>query len=144
MGQDNYAKWEFYVYMATDVPADAAYCWTLAAFILTLEKSELKIWMHIKHCVSSAKAIPIPGTQKWIVLMQQHLMLKIFVGDAWLAPQIFFENFCSEFFKTTLQDVFNMPNTFYVVFQAWKKNVVFMSSISVANRECWSRVAVIS
>ena len=30
-------------------------------------------------------------------LMQLHLMLKIFVGDAWLAPWIFFENFYSEF-----------------------------------------------
>ena len=45
--------------------------------------------------------------------MQLHLMLKIFVGDAWLASWIFFENFCSEFFKTTLQDVNNMPCTFY-------------------------------
>ena len=32
------------------------------------------------------------------MLMQLHLMLKIFVGDAWLAPWIFFENFCSKFF----------------------------------------------
>ena len=29
--------------VSTDVTADAAFCWTLAAFILTLEKSEPKI-----------------------------------------------------------------------------------------------------
>ena len=38
-------------------------CWCCflldTAFILTLEKSEPKIWIHIKHCVSSAKAIPV-------------------------------------------------------------------------------------
>ena len=44
--------------------------------------------------------------------MQQHLMLKIFLSDAWLAPWIFFDNFCSEFFGTILQDVYNMPNPF--------------------------------
>ena len=59
MGHENYAQLKFYVYVSTDVTADAASCWTLAAFILTLEKSEPKIWMHIKHCLSSAKEIPI-------------------------------------------------------------------------------------
>ena len=49
--------------------------------------------------------------------MQLRLMLKIFVVDAWLAPWICFENFCSEFFKTSLQDVYNMPDTFYLVIQ---------------------------
>ena len=49
--------------------------------------------------------------------MQLHLMLKIFVGDAWLAPWIFFEGFCLEFFKMTLQDVYNMPHMFYLVIQ---------------------------
>ena len=43
MGHENYAKCKFYVYVSTDVTADAASCWTLAAFILTLEKSEPKI-----------------------------------------------------------------------------------------------------
>ena len=47
--------------------------------------------------------------------MQLHLMLKIFVSDAWLAPWIFFENFCSELFETTLQDVYNIPNPLYLV-----------------------------
>ena len=59
IGQQNYAQCKFNVYMPTDVAADAASCSKLAAFILTLEKSEPKIWMHIKHCFSSAKAIPI-------------------------------------------------------------------------------------
>ena len=35
--------------------------------------------------------------------MQLHLMLKIFVSDAWLAPWIVFENFCSEFFGRRIQ-----------------------------------------
>ena len=54
---------KFYVYVSIDVTADAASCWTLAAFILTLEKNEPKIWMHMKHCLSSAKAIPIQEAQ---------------------------------------------------------------------------------
>ena len=49
--------------------------------------------MHIKHCLSSAKAIPIQEAQNCIVLMQLHLMLKIFVGDAWLAPWILLRTF---------------------------------------------------
>ena len=63
MGHENYAQCKFYVYVSTDVTADAASCLTLATFILTLEKSEPKIWMHIKHCLSSAKAIPIQEAQ---------------------------------------------------------------------------------
>ena len=39
--------------------------------------------------------------------MQLHVMLKIFVSDAWLALWIFFENFCSKIFGTTLQEVYN-------------------------------------
>ena len=64
MGHENYAKCKFYVYVSTDVTADAASCLTLAAFILSLEKSKPKFWMHIKHCLSSAKAIPIQEAQK--------------------------------------------------------------------------------
>ena len=64
MGHENYAQCKFYVHVSTDVTADAAYCLTLATFILTLEKSEPKIWMHIKHCLSSAKAIPIQEEQE--------------------------------------------------------------------------------
>ena len=43
MGHENYAQYKFYVYVSTDVTADAASCWTLAAFILTLEKIKSKI-----------------------------------------------------------------------------------------------------
>ena len=64
MRHENYAQCKFYFYVSTDVTADAASCWTLAASILTVEKSEPKIYMHIKHCLSSAKAIPIQEAQK--------------------------------------------------------------------------------
>ena len=57
MGHENYAQCKFYVYVSTDS------CWTLAA-LYTLEKSEPKIWMHIKYCLSSAKAIPIQEAQE--------------------------------------------------------------------------------
>ena len=43
MGHENYAPCKFYVYVSTYVTVDAASCWTLADFILTLEKSEQKI-----------------------------------------------------------------------------------------------------
>ena len=43
MGHGNYAQCKFYVDVSTDVTADAASCWTLAAFILTIGKSEPKI-----------------------------------------------------------------------------------------------------
>ena len=43
MGYYNYAQRKFYVYVSTDVTADAASCWELAAFILPLEKREPKI-----------------------------------------------------------------------------------------------------
>ena len=65
LGPKNYAQCKLYVYVSTDVTADAASCWTFAALILTLEKSEPKIWIHIKHCLSSAKAKPIQEAQKW-------------------------------------------------------------------------------
>ena len=38
-----YAQCKFYVYVPTDVAADAASCSTIAAFILTLEMSGTKI-----------------------------------------------------------------------------------------------------
>ena len=64
MGHENYAKCQFNDYVSTDVTADAASCCKLAAVILTLEKSEPKIWIHIKHCLRSAKAMPIHEVQK--------------------------------------------------------------------------------
>ena len=60
MAHENYAQCEFKVYVSTDATADAASCSTFAAFILLIpEESKPKIWMHINHCLSSAKAIPI-------------------------------------------------------------------------------------
>ena len=46
--------------------ADAASCSTFAAFILIPEESKPKIGMHINHCFSNAKAIPIQELQKWL------------------------------------------------------------------------------
>ena len=43
MGHENYAQCKFYVYVSTDVTADAVSCLTLAAFIWPLEKTEPKI-----------------------------------------------------------------------------------------------------
>ena len=54
-----YAKSEFQVDVSTDANADAASCSTFAIFILTPEEGKPKIWMHIIHCLGSAKAIPI-------------------------------------------------------------------------------------
>ena len=55
MGHKNNAQSKFYVYVSTDATADAASCWTLAEFILALEKTEPKVWIHINYCLSSAK-----------------------------------------------------------------------------------------
>ena len=53
----------FMFYVSTDATADAASSSTFASFILTLKKTEPKIWMHIKQCLNSAKAIAIQETQ---------------------------------------------------------------------------------
>ena len=142
-GHDNYAQRKFYVYVSTDVTADAASCWTLAAFILALEKSEPKIWIDIKLCVRSAQAIPIQEAQILHCVDAAASDAENLCRWCLATPWIFFENFCPEFFKTTLQDVYDMPHTFYLVILPKKKNFVFMLSEYVANRECWSRVAVI-
>ena len=63
MGHKNNAQCKFYVYVSTDATADATSCSIFASFILTLEKSEPKIWMRIKHCLNRAKAIAIQETQ---------------------------------------------------------------------------------
>ena len=117
IGHENYPQCKFYVYVSTDATADAVSCSIFASFILALEKTEPNIWMHIKHCLNSAKTIAIQETQTCIVLMQLHLMLKIFGSDTsgWLASLILFENFCSKIFWTTMQDVYNIPHTFYLV-----------------------------
>ena len=64
MRQENYTQFKFKLYVSTDATADAASCSTLAAFISTLENSELKIRKHIRHYLSSDKAITIQEAQK--------------------------------------------------------------------------------
>ena len=61
IGHENYAQCKFYVYVSIDATADS--CSKFAAFTFTLEKSELKILIHIKHCLSSAKALQIQEAQ---------------------------------------------------------------------------------
>ena len=68
MTHENYAKCEFKIYVSTDATADGASCSTIAAFILVSEESEPKFWMHINHCLSSAKAIPIQEVQKLLCI----------------------------------------------------------------------------
>ena len=143
MGHENYAQYKFYVYVSTDVTADAASYWALAAFLLILEKSEPKIWMHIKHCLSSAKAMLIQEEQKLHCVDAAASDAENLRRWCLASLGIYFENFCYEFFKMTLQDEYNMPHTFSLVIQLQKKHFVFMSSKSVAKRECWSRVVVI-
>ena len=63
MGHENYAQCKFYINVSTAATADAASCSTFESLILTLEKSQPKIWMHIKHCLKSAKAIAIQEAQ---------------------------------------------------------------------------------
>ena len=63
MAHENYAQCKFYVYVYTDATADADSCSIFASLILTLEKSEPKIWMHIKHCLNNVKARAIKETQ---------------------------------------------------------------------------------
>ena len=98
MGHENYAQCKFRLELSTDVTADAVSCWTLAVFILTLEKSEPKIWMHIKHCLSSAKAIPIQEAQelhcvdtaasdaenlcRWCLASPVDIFLRIFIPNS--------------------------------------------------------------
>ena len=104
--------------MSTDATADADYYSKLVTFILTLEKSGLKILIHIKHCFSSAKAIPIQEAQNLHCVHDD-------ASDA--------ENLCKwclasleyifwEIFGTTLQDVCNVPRMFYLVIQLYKTN----------------------
>ena len=71
------------------------------------KKNKPKIFIPSKHCLSSAKAIPIRKVQKF-VLVQLHFMLKIFLLDAWLALWIIFEKLCE--FRTILQDYNSLLN----------------------------------
>ena len=73
--------------------------------------------MHIKHCLRSAKTIPIQEAQKlhYVVVAASDAETRCRLCLA--SPEDIFENFCSELFKTTLQDVYNMPHTFNEVIQ---------------------------
>ena len=64
MYHDNYAQCKIYLHVSTETTADAASWSTLAAFILTLEKSEQKVWMHNKLCLGSAKPKAIQQAHK--------------------------------------------------------------------------------
>ena len=83
-------------YVSTDATADAASCSTIAAFILIPEESKPK--SIIVQVVP--KQYQFKKYKNCFVLMRLHLMLKIFVCDAWLAVWIFFEKFCSKIFGT--------------------------------------------
>ena len=50
-------------FVYTDATADAASCSKLAAFELIREENTPKILMHVKHCLSNTKAIPIQIAQ---------------------------------------------------------------------------------
>ena len=118
VGHENYAQYKFYVYVYTDATADAASCWTLAAFRLTLKRADQKSECILNIVEVVPKEWQFKKHQNCIVLMQLHLMLKIIVSDAqWLAPWILFETFCSKIFGSTLPNVYNMPHTFYLVIQ---------------------------
>ena len=85
--------------LSIDATADAASYSTLTALALSRSEKSPKIWMLIKHCLSSAKAIPIEEAQKCFVLIQLHLMSNIFECDAWLASWIFFKMFLFQHLK---------------------------------------------
>ena len=50
MGHENYAQCKFYVYVSTDVTADAASCLDTCSLHIDIRKERTEIWMHIKHC----------------------------------------------------------------------------------------------
>ena len=140
IGHENFVQCKFYVYESTDATDNADSCSKFASFILTLEKIKLKIWIHIKQCLSSANAISIEEVQNIHCVDAAASDAKIFVSDAWLASYIFLKNVCSKIFGKTLQGVYNMPHTFYLVIQLYKTIFLFMPLKYVDNRECSSRV----
>ena len=113
MRHENYAQCNFYVYVSTDLTADADSCWTLAAIIFTLKKSDPKIWMHIKHCFSMAKAIPIQEAQKLHCVDAAASDAQNICKWCLASTVDIFWEFCSELFKTTVQDWYNMRRAFY-------------------------------
>ena len=53
----------FRFFVSADATANAASCSSFSVFILSPEESKPKIWMHTKHCLSSAKVLPIQEVQ---------------------------------------------------------------------------------
>ena len=94
----------FKFYVSTDATADAASCSRLAAIISTPEESKSKIWMHIKHCLVSAKSIPIREVQK--LLWPDETASDAENLGMWCLPSLvnIFWEFFSKIFGTTLQD----------------------------------------
>ena len=89
------------VYVSTDVTADAASCTTLAVFISALEEQieNLNAYQTLFNWCQRNKY------KNCFVLMQLHLMLKIFVCDDWLALRLLkCEKFYSKIFGAPLQD----------------------------------------
>ena len=73
--------------------------------------------MHIKHGLSSAKAIPIQEAQELHYVDAAASDAENLCRWCLASPVDIFKNFYSEFFKTTLQDVYNMPHMFYLLIQ---------------------------
>ena len=103
------------------------------------EVSEPKFWMHINHCFSSSKAIPIQEVQKL-------LCVDAAASDAenlwrWCLA-IFVDIFWEFLFKHLWNNSARLKQFTKQGFNN-KKNSSFISTKSVAIRECWSRVIVI-
>ena len=103
MAHENCAKCEFYVNGSTNATADAASCSTFAAFILILGDSKPKIWIHINHCLSSAKAIPIQEVQNLLCVDAVASDAEKLCMECLASLIDIFEKFCSKIFGTTLQ-----------------------------------------
>ena len=138
----NYAKCEFYVYVSTDATADAASCSLLAAFILIPEESKPKIWMHIKHRLSSDKAILIQEVQKLLCVDAvssdaENLYMWCLAGLVDVFWEILFQNLWN---NSARLKQFNKQR--FINKQTIKNNSLFISK-PVVIREFWSRVIVI-
>ena len=101
MGHENYAicKYQFQVCVSTD----AAFCSTLAALIWPINlESKQEIWIHIKHCFSSAAVI-------WIQQLQLLLCIDAAASDA--------SNLCTWY----------PVNLVYIFWEFWFQSLIFKS-----------------
>ena len=109
----------------------------IAAFILIHEESEPKIWMHINHCLSSAKVIPIQEVQKL-------LCVEAAVSDAenlclWCLPSlldifwaILFQNFwnnSARLKKFTKQRFNNKQKWRKRIFYSYHRNLLLFGNV---------------